>query len=411
MVETLKYLVAAAPLVVAGAAFWGWVAGGDGWGSEARRCARGRFAMAGLTLRGFRVRSWRVWGPRGRSLRAFRGAFALQRALGGWGDREGIAFPRKVEPEKDALGGRGRGRGGAVLRVRYGVRGRGGHQRPDTAVRGVRAAPGRGLSSWGQWRCPGVRWEWEPYRGGPIAGLTFEELSDASASQPPPLPCLRIATLMLAGGWAGVSSGTGFELCTSQLSRHGPAAGEQFVPRCPSWPAPSAASSLSGFLLPRDGPARGLEVPVWALPLMGSCSRCSRGQYGIVLVKTLAESLGPVFAGPGLRSSFPALFAGRSSGWRGGEWPRRRPGPSGSGSRRRVGECSRSSSLGRLSPASGAAAILASGSDGVRRTLSGGGAGDRGTRRVAHGIERRVQRAVHATPDRGRAGLWESPSL
>ena len=48
---------------------------------------------------------------------------------------------------------------------------------------------------------------------------------------------------------------------------------------------------------------------------------------GIGLVKTIAENLGPVFAGPGLPLLLSSAFAAALLGPRGGEWPRRWPGP------------------------------------------------------------------------------------
>src|SRR5215207_845299 len=118
------------------------------------------------------------------ALRALRGPFALQRALGGRGDREGIEFPREAGARESCISGRGSGRGCTLLRVGYGVRSSGGDQRPHTAGGGVLAAAGGGTLQLGPVRgALGVG----TVIGADLSGMSFRALSDWSALKLIPL--------------------------------------------------------------------------------------------------------------------------------------------------------------------------------------------------------------------------------
>src|ERR687894_1823413 len=165
------------------------------------------------------------------------------------------------------------------------------------------------LASWGQCAVPWGALGVGTLIGADLAGLTFEELSDASAWLSLPLfPIYGIATLALAGGWAGVKR-RGFEaLCVSLAAGLGVLASSLYL-------VPELAGAIGGlvavgaFLLPRARRLRSLEVPVRALTPYGVLLALLVGTNSVGPVRTALEGLGPVFAGPGLWLLLSAIFA------------------------------------------------------------------------------------------------------
>ena len=123
--------------------------------------------------------------------------------------------------------------------------------------------------------------------------------------------------------------------------------------------AAGGLAATAGFLGPRWRQFRGLDVPVRA-PAIRVPARAAAGGQRDRVSEELAQNLGPVFAGPGLPLLLSSAFAAALLGLEDGEWPRRRPGRSGSGSRRR-GAVLTFVLAGQVVASSGAAAILASG--------------------------------------------------
>ncbi len=165
------------------------------------------------------------------------------------------------------------------------------------------------LASWGQLAVPWGALGVGTLIGADLAGLTFEELSDASAWLSLPLfPVYGIATLALAGGWARVKR-RGFEaLYVSLAAGLGVLASSLYL-------VPELAGAIGGlvavgaFLLPRARRLRSLEVPVQALTPYGVLLALLVGANSFGPVRTALEGLGPVFAGPGLWLLLSAIFA------------------------------------------------------------------------------------------------------
>jgi lactate permease len=145
--------------------------------------------------------------------------------------------------------------------------------------------------------------------GADLSGMSFEALSDWSAALSLPLfPVYAVAAVALAGGWTGVrrrgieALGLGLLAGTGTLL-----ASVYTVPELSG--AAGGLASTAGFLGPRWRQFRGLDVPVRALLPYGFLLALLLAVNGIGLVKSLAENLGPVFAGPGLPLLLSSAFA------------------------------------------------------------------------------------------------------
>jgi lactate permease len=173
------------------------------------------------------------------------------------------------------------------------------------------------LASWGQLAVPWGALGVGTLIGADLAGLTFEELSDASAWLSLPLFAVYgIATLALAGGRDGIKR-RGFEaLYISLAAGLGVLASSFYL-------VPELAGAIGGlvavgaFLSPRAGRLRRLEVPVRALAPYGVLLALLVGANSVGPVRATLEGLGPVFIGPGLwlllSAVFAALFLGLDS--------------------------------------------------------------------------------------------------
>jgi lactate permease len=271
MMDALGYLVAAAPFLVAGVALLGlgWspaISGGAGLlVALAGALLWPGFEAAGL-LRAF-VEGFETIG---RVLYVLVGGLLLFNVLSEGGAVDRVSrFLTEVEPDRSAL----------ALLVVLGaapffesITGFGVAvviSAPILLSAGFAPLKAAALASWGQLAVPWGALGVGTLIGADLAGLTFEELSDASAWLSLPLfPVYGIATLMLAGGLAGVKR-RGFEaLFVSLAAGLGVLASSLYL-------VPELAGAIGGlvavgaFLLPRAGRLRGLEIPIRALAPYG----------------------------------------------------------------------------------------------------------------------------------------------
>src|SRR5919112_1436306 len=165
------------------------------------------------------------------------------------------------------------------------------------------------LSSWGQCAVPWGALGVGTVIGADLSGMSFEALSDWSAALSLPLfSVYAVAAVALASGWPGVRRRGIEALCLGLLAGTGTLLASGYtVPELSG--AAGGLASTAGFLGPRWRQFRGLDVPVRALLPYGFLLALLLAVNGIGLVKTLAENLGPVFAGPGLPLLLTSAFA------------------------------------------------------------------------------------------------------
>jgi lactate permease len=311
MIEALGYVVAAAPFLVAGVALLGL-----GW-SPSRSGGAGLIAALAGTLLWPTFESVGLLGALvegletiGRVLYILVGGLLLYNVLSEGGAIERVSrFLTEVEPDRGAL----------ALLVVLGaapffesVTGFGVAvviSAPILLSAGFTPLKAAALASWGQLAVPWGALGVGTLIGAELAGVTFEELSSASAWMSLPLfPVYGIATLALSAGWTGVRS-RGFEAVYVSL-----AAGLGVL-LSSLYLVPELAGAIGGlvavgaFLLPRMRCLRGLEVPVRALVPYGVLLVLLVGANSIESVRAALKSLGPAFAGPGLWLLLSAVFA------------------------------------------------------------------------------------------------------
>src|SRR5215204_1584480 len=165
------------------------------------------------------------------------------------------------------------------------------------------------LSSWGQCAVPWGALGVGTVIGADLSGMSFEALSDWSAVLSLPLfPVYAVAAVALAGGWPSVRRRGMEALGLGLLAGSGTLLASVYtVPELSG--AAGGLASTAGFLGPRWRQFRGLDVPVRALLPYGFLLALLLAVNGIGLVKSLAENLGPVFAGPGLPLLLSSAFA------------------------------------------------------------------------------------------------------
>ena len=165
------------------------------------------------------------------------------------------------------------------------------------------------LASWGQLTVPWGALGVGTLIGADLAGLTFGELSDASALLSLPLfPVYGVAAVMLAGGWDGVKrrgfegayvglvAGTGVLLNSLYL-----------VPELSG--AVGSLLAVGVFLVRRARRLSSLSVPGWALAPYGLLLALLAVTNGVNPVRAALDGFGPVFEGPGPWLIVSAVFA------------------------------------------------------------------------------------------------------
>jgi lactate permease len=311
MIEILAYVVAAAPFVVAGVALLGMRLPAAWAGLAALAAALGgAVAWPDLDASGLPVAFVDGLGTAGAVLYVLFGGLLLYNVLSAGGAIERVSrFLGRLEPEKDALAvavvvgvapffESVTGFGVAVV-----------ISAPILLAAGFSPLRAAVLSSWGQCAVPWGALGVGTVIGADLSGMSFEALSDWSAALSLPLfPVYAVAAVALAGGWPGVrrrgieALGLGLLAGTGTLL-----ASVYTVPELSG--AAGGLASTAGFLGPRWRQFRGLDVPVRALLPYGFLLALLLAVNGIGLVKTLAENLGPVFAGPGLPLLLSSAFA------------------------------------------------------------------------------------------------------
>ena len=311
MMEILGYVVAGAPFVVAGVALLGL-----GWSAARSGAAALLAALAGALLWPT-LESAGLWGAlseglgtAGSALYVLVGGLLLYNVLSAGGAVEEISgFLGRLEPEREAL----------ALLIVVGaapffesVTGFGVAvviSAPILLSAGFTPLKAAVLASWGQLTVPWGALGVGTLIGADLAGLTFGELSDASALLSLPLFLIYgVAAVMLAGGWNGVRR-RGFEAAYVSL-----AAGTgillnslYLVPELSG--AVGSLLAVGIFLARRVGRLRGLSVPGRALAPYGLLLALLAVANGMGPVRTALDGLGPVFEGPGPWLVASAVFA------------------------------------------------------------------------------------------------------
>src|SRR5919202_903893 len=262
MMETLGYVVAAAPFLVAGATLLGfrWPPVYSGLAGLMVALA-GALLWPGLHAAGLAGAMVEGLGTIGRVLYVLFGGLLLYNVLSEGGAIESVSqFLTRMEPDRGAL---------ALL-----------------GVLGVGTLIGANL-----------------------AGFNFQQLSDASAWLSLPLfPVYGIATLGLSAGRTALRR-RGFEAVYVGLAMGlGVLVSSLYL-------VPELAGAIGGlvavgaFLLRRVERLRGMELPVRALAPYGFLLALLVGVNSAGTVRAALESFGPVFAGPGPWLLLSALFA------------------------------------------------------------------------------------------------------
>ena len=316
----MGYAVAGAPFVVAGVALilLRWSAVRAGVAALAAAVA-GAFLWPGLEASGLPGAVVDGMGTSGRVLYVLLGGLFLYNVLEKGGAVAAVSgFLGRLEPERDALAlvvviGAApffesvTGFGVAVV-ISAPILLAAGFSPPEAAV----------LSSWGQCAVPWGALGIGTLIGADLSGASFGELSDRSALLSLPLfPVYAVAAVALAGGWAGVRRRGVEALGLGLVAGAGTLLTSLFV-------VPELAGAVGGlavagvFLILRRGRLRGSGPPVRAaLPYAFLLVLLVVGN-GPGPVGDRVESLGPIFAGPGLALFLSAGFAAVLFGLGGG---------------------------------------------------------------------------------------------
>ena len=311
MVDILGYLVAGAPFVVAGATLLGlrWSPLGAGGAALGVALAVALF-WSGLTFSGLSEALLEGLGTIGRVLYILAGGLLLYNVLSVGGAVERVSqFLTSLEPERGAL---------ALLVVMgaapffESITGFGVAvviSAPILLSAGFTPLKSAVLASWGQLAVPWGALGVGTLIGAELAGLTFGELSDASAWMNLPLfPIYGVLTVVLAGGWSEVRH-RGLEAMYVSL-----AAGLGVL-LTSLYLVPELSGAIGGlvavgaFLASRVGSWRGLEVPVRAVAPYGVLLVLLVGANGFESVRAALERVGSALAGPGLWLLLSAAFA------------------------------------------------------------------------------------------------------
>jgi lactate permease len=165
------------------------------------------------------------------------------------------------------------------------------------------------LSSWGQCAVPWGALGVGTVIGADLSGMSFEALSDWSAALSLPVfPVYAVAAVALAGGWAGVRRRGIEALSLGLLAGAGTLVTSVYlVPELSG--AAGGLAATAGFLGLRWRQLRGLDVPTMALLPYAFLLALLLAANGVGFFRAVAESLGPVFVGPGLPLLLSSAFA------------------------------------------------------------------------------------------------------
>lgn len=311
MVETLGYVAAGAPFLVAGIGLL-WLRWSAVWAGVATLLAAlmGAVAWPGLESSGLPEAFVASLGTTGRVLYVLFGGLLLYNVLSAGGAVDAVSrFLGRLEPERESLAV------GVVVGVApffESVTGFGVAvviSAPILLAAGFSPLKAAVLSSWGQCAVPWGALGVGTVIGADLSGMGFGELSDASAWLNLPLfPVYGLSAVILAGGWSGLRR-RGFEAAALGLAAGFGTLGASLylVPELSGAVGGLAAATV--FLAVRWRRLAGLRPPIRALLPYGFLLALLALANGIASLSALLEGLGPVFTGPGLPLLVSGLFA------------------------------------------------------------------------------------------------------
>jgi lactate permease len=311
MIEVIGFVVAAAPFVVAGVALVG-MRLPAAWAGVAALAAAlgGAVVWPDLEASGIPVAFVEGLAISGTVLYVLFGGLLLYNVLSAGGAIERVSsFLVRLEPEKEALAV------GVVVGVApffESVTGFGVAvviSAPILLAAGFSPLRAAVLSSWGQCAVPWGALGVGTVIGADLSGMSFKALSDWSALLSLPLfPVYAVASVALAGGRAGVPQRGIEALSLGLLVGVGTLLASVYT-------APELSGAIgglaatAGFLGLRWRRLRGVSIPIRALLPYGFLLALLLAANGISLLRPAAESLGPVFVGPGLPLLLSSAFA------------------------------------------------------------------------------------------------------
>jgi lactate permease len=311
MIEILAYLVAVAPFVVAGVALLGMRLPAAWAGLAALAAALvGAVTWPDLDASGLPVAFVDGLGTAGAVLYVLFGGLFLYNVLSAGGAIERVSrFLGRLEPEKDALAvavvvgvapffESVTGFGVAVV-----------ISAPILLAAGFSPLRAAVLSSWGQCAVPWGALGVGTVIGADLSEMSFRALSDWSALLSLPLfPVYAVAAVALAGGWAGVRRRGIEALSLGLLAGVGTLLASAYtVPELSG--AVGGLVATAGFLGLRWRRLRGVSIPIRALLPYAFLLALLLAANGVGFLRAVAESLGPVFVGPGLPLLLSSAFA------------------------------------------------------------------------------------------------------
>ena len=311
MVDTLGYVLAGAPFVVAGVALVGMRLPAVWAGVAALAAAvAGAVAWPGLDPSGLPLAFVEGLGTSATVLYVLFGGLLLYNLLSAGGAIEDVSrFLGRLEPEKQALAV---GVVVGVAPVFESVTGLGVAvviSAPILLAAGFSSLRAAVLSSWGQCAVPWGALGVGTVIGADLSGMSFGALSDWSALLSLPLfPVYAVAAVALAGGWAGVRRRGIQAVFLGFLAGVGVlVASVYLIPELSGVIGGLAATAA--FLCLRWRRLFELEVPIRALLPYAFLLVLLALANGLEFLSESLESLGPVFVGPGLPLLISCAFA------------------------------------------------------------------------------------------------------
>ncbi|MDF2701738.1 MAG: L-lactate permease [Rubrobacteraceae bacterium] len=321
MVDMMSFLVAAAPFVVAGVALLGMRLPAVWAGVAALGAALGGAVLwPRLDASGLSAAFAEGLGTSGTVLYVLFGGLLLYNVLSAGRAIDAVSrFLGRLEPQKEALAV------GVVIGAApffESVTGFGVAvviSAPILLAAGFSPLRAAVLSSWGQCAVPWGALGVGTVIGADLSGMSFAALSDWSALLSLPLfPVYAVSAAALAGGWVGVRRHGVEAFSLGLLAGVGTLlASAYMVPELSG--AVGGLAATAGFLGLRWRRLRGPGVPVRALLPYAFLLALLLLANGSASLRQLAQSLGPVFVGPGLPLLLSCAFAAALLGLRGQE--------------------------------------------------------------------------------------------